>query len=296
MKNVFKKHLIWVIGIGIVVTFFLPILDIPLPYFKEKLNLPPEKMTWQNWTEFYTVWIALFGVVGGCCTIWQAQKQTRENRFINSFAQAVKLLESNSESTRLGGIYNLRFLAKEYPEDYKEKVFKILCGHVCSKTAKDECEEKYKDGPSNEIQMLLNLLFRENEGLFKELEEAYLPKCYLPNSHLHNAYLKNAKFFGAKLEGANFQEANLEGAGFKDANLKGAMFFEAHLEGADLRADLGGANLEGAIYNKETRFPEGFKPEEHGMKKTKKIRNRWHRARVIYKLKKRKLRRILNEY
>jgi len=52
----------------------------------------------------------------------------------------------------------------------------------------------------------------------------------------------------------------------KGANLAGIDLSEANLREANLHgADLYGADLSGAKYNKSTKFPEGFDPEEAGM-------------------------------
>jgi Pentapeptide repeats (8 copies) len=81
------------------------------------------------------------------------------------------------------------------------------------------------------------------------------------------------------LVGVDFRSASLRGACFRGANLIGA-----NLAGADLRgADLSGAalymtedeepiclpNLQGARYDRHTRWPEGFRPEEHGARLVK---------------------------
>ena len=52
----------------------------------------------------------------------------------------------------------------------------------------------------------------------------------------------------------------------KGANLASIDLSEANLNYADLRgADLQGADLSGTKYNKSTKFPESFDPEEAGM-------------------------------
>lgn len=57
---------------------------------------------------------------------------------------------------------------------------------------------------------------------------------------------------------ANLWVANLAGANLAKADLR-----STNLEGADLHE----ANLAGATYNGETRFSDGFNPDEAGMKK-----------------------------
>jgi hypothetical protein len=62
------------------------------------------------------------------------------------------------------------------------------------------------------------------------------------------------------LEGADLSNTKLAGADLTGVNLKGANLGGANLEDAELtRADLGGAS-----YNRYTRWPLGFDPQQHG--------------------------------
>ena len=76
---------------------------------------------------------------------------------------------------------------------------------------------------------------------------------------------------GESLKQANLREANLTSANLSSANLSEADLFEADLTAADLiganlsGADLSFAVLSGARYSSDTKFPEGFDPEEAGM-------------------------------
>ncbi|WP_028313351.1 pentapeptide repeat-containing protein [Desulfatibacillum aliphaticivorans] len=95
------------------------------------------------------------------------------------------------------------------------------------------------------------------------------------------ADLTNARFFDVDLTRAFFLDANLTGAVFsrvdlKNAELIGGDFSMARFNAADLSgatlfdADLTKTNLNktkliGTKYDKTTKFPDGFKPEEHGM-------------------------------
>ncbi|GIK39114.1 MAG: hypothetical protein BroJett011_29470 [Chloroflexota bacterium] len=77
---------------------------------------------------------------------------------------------------------------------------------------------------------------------------------------------------GADLTGINLENAHLYVVGFRDANLSGAIFCKATLDTAYFqRSRLFGANFSGAtfhnqivfshaLYNDETKFPDGFDP------------------------------------
>ncbi|MEP0885214.1 pentapeptide repeat-containing protein [Trichocoleus sp. ST-U3] len=113
--------------------------------------------------------------------------------------------------------------------------------------------------------------------------------------------LENAKFQGANLQEANLQGLNLyrakfQGANLRDANLQSAILREAQFQGADLRdanlqsadlhessfkgAKLHGANLKEckdwyssdwtkAEYDKTTKFPSDFNPDNQELIKTR---------------------------
>ena len=82
-------------------------------------------------------------------------------------------------------------------------------------------------------------------------------------ANLRSADLRSANLEGANLRSANLRDADLWGANLRSADLWGANLRDADLEGADLRY----ATLEGATYNNLTRFPDGFDPEEHDMRR-----------------------------
>ena len=104
------------------------------------------------------------------------------------------------------------------------------------------------------------------------LSRADLSVASLENANLTGANLSGANFSGANLRGANLTGANLSGAilsnaYLRDANLSGATLTNADLRYVDLRgADLIGVNLTDASYNKNTKFPDNFKPEDKNMK------------------------------
>jgi uncharacterized protein YjbI with pentapeptide repeats len=72
------------------------------------------------------------------------------------------------------------------------------------------------------------------------------------------------------LTGANLREANLQGAYLYGAGLHGADLRGADLRGAKLtERSLGckylpGAEIGGACYDRNTRWPDGIDPSRHG--------------------------------
>ena len=95
-----------------------------------------------------------------------------------------------------------------------------------------------------------------------DLRKADLYWAAAYQSSFRNADLTGAKLAGADLKEADFTGAALEGADLGRDNLNGS----TSLQGAKfLRANLRYAILEGANYDIDTAFPEGFDPISRGM-------------------------------
>ncbi|ANI91255.1 Uncharacterized protein in mobD 3'region [Dietzia timorensis] len=113
------------------------------------------------------------------------------------------------------------------------------------------------------------------------LSGANLIGADLSGANLLNADLSGARLLIADLSGARLMSADLSGARLKRADLVGARLVRANLIGADLsdarlkRADLSGARLSdagsfvaeltSAQYDENTKFPDGFDPDNAGM-------------------------------
>lgn len=74
-------------------------------------------------------------------------------------------------------------------------------------------------------------------------------------SHGLTLNLAHGDLRGLDLSGVRWGAADLTHAALQGSNLEGADLRRASLEGADLR---------GALYDSQTRWPEGFNPEAHG--------------------------------
>jgi hypothetical protein len=82
---------------------------------------------------------------------------------------------------------------------------------------------------------------------------------------LSGAKLSGAVLHAAKLVKANLQGADLRNADLTNAALPGANFHAAKLQGTILTgADLARAELKDALYDAQTRWPDGFDPEKSG--------------------------------
>lgn len=96
------------------------------------------------------------------------------------------------------------------------------------------------------------------------LKNAYLVKADLMEANLEAADLRDAYLMDTDLTNANLIGANLMGANLTDSNLTGADLSSADLRGAKLGSNLSDANLKNAIYDKMTKWPEGFDYEKAG--------------------------------
>ncbi|WP_435224248.1 pentapeptide repeat-containing protein [Streptomyces sp. Tue6028] len=99
------------------------------------------------------------------------------------------------------------------------------------------------------------------------LDSARLVGVDLEGADLRWAWLRWAHLDGADLSYADLRDAHLEGASLVGAEMTGARFHGAHLEGASLLGvlDLDHAQLEGAVADDETVWPEQFSPREAGI-------------------------------
>jgi uncharacterized protein YjbI with pentapeptide repeats len=306
MAELWKKYWRWIIGVGLVLYTY--------PFWCLALN------DWFGWylgdlytfgidelKDFMTVWIALGGVIAVVVGIFQTQrrikqqeshfnaqikKQNKQIRIQHQqlldarFASGVELLGSPQESARIGGAYSLYFLAWENKE-YINTVCEILCAHIRTITSDTNYQEKNEKRPSNEIQSILDLLFRKREFFMKQ-NPIICDHIFLNNSKDLNATflcgvnliatkLWNVQFTGAKLNRAIFTQADLMDVGLLSAELNDASFNANELKKVDFRtAKLFGANFNGAKMinvdywaaklNDATNFTEtrlaGYTPEE----------------------------------
>ncbi|MCP4267142.1 MAG: pentapeptide repeat-containing protein [Candidatus Brocadiaceae bacterium] len=105
----------------------------------------------------------------------------------------------------------------------------------------------------------------DEENLKKRLGVHSLIGADLSGKDLRWTYLKGTNLSQAKLQGANLAGSNLKNANLQGADLRGTNLSRASLEATDLRgADLTGVEnlilrqIAAAIYDKETKFPEGI--------------------------------------
>ena len=100
----------------------------------------------------------------------------------------------------------------------------------------------------------------------EEIEELIAKVHKSQGADLEGIDLSRAELRGVNLYRSGLLYDNLSEVNLSEANLRMALLYGANLRGARLLyASLNGARLLYAIYNKYTRFPEGFDPDAKGM-------------------------------
>ncbi|MFN0139515.1 MAG: pentapeptide repeat-containing protein [Pyrinomonadaceae bacterium] len=209
----------------------------------------------------------------------QGQQLAREGQVSERFSKAVELLGNKDISVRIGGLYSLEQISREYSQDYHTKIMEILAAFIRekSKEQRESSEEtkvvkintkqdkngqeeksKYFNMPSTtDVRVAVTIINRRNLELENDkaifvfnLSDSNLVDANLANANLSHANLANANLSGANLSFANLSYANLQYAIFNDdsymigANLRGAILQYANLNEVTLDvADLYNANL-----------------------------------------------------
>ena len=155
-----------------------------------------------------------------------ATENTEAGQRQERLKNAIEHLGHDKDSVRMGGTYELFHLAKD-TRDLRQTVMDILCAYIRQTTGEGDYQAKHKTKPSEEIQNLLTLLFREEHNVFEG--------CSI---NLQGSYLNGANLSKARLKNANHMEAQLQGANLMDAQLEDDLLIEAVSQEAILSKEL----------------------------------------------------------
>ena len=113
---------------------------------------------------------------------------------------------------------------------------------------------------SNALRMALQNLAKEKDAIGQpiKIRTGAFDGAVLPEIDLADSNLWVCGFVDADLSDSNFSKANLYRVNFRKARLCGADFREANLDGCTFL---------GAVYDSETKFPDGFDLEKAGAHK-----------------------------
>ena len=182
------------------------------------------------------------------------------------YQRGAEMLGNKSLSVRIGGIYALEDLAREFPELYHVKVMRVFCSfarYPHKEDNRNECmpeddatrKGKIRRIPADVEAVMHAIGQRGCERIL--LEQNQRPRVlYLRNANLANLQIEDADLSGAWLTRADlshavFPRVNLSDARLRKADLSHARLREANLSGAKLwgtnlsRARLHGADLSG---------------------------------------------------
>jgi hypothetical protein len=229
---------------------------------------------------------------------------TEQSQIAERFTKAIDQLGATADGgqkkleTRLGGIYALESISRNYPETYYSTVLEILTAYVRENAPWPPRVDPTSEAPlatfpllkpSSDFQAILDVVMRlvqlERSGHKPEdlpgtvnlsgsdlrgasLAEAYLRHFSFHSSNLREALLVGADFRGSNLYKTNFQGAPMCGADFRgtsaieDTNFDGCDLMIALLQGADLRKAKGltEEQLQEAVGDENTKLPEGLSP------------------------------------
>jgi hypothetical protein len=184
-----------------------------------------------------------------------------QRRLTGDYAKFAELFASEFLSARLAGLYGLKNLAREKPEDFHVLVMGIICAFLRNlPTLKDWKGEEY--APPADRPDLLEAVFmiceRTPKQIKHEKEQGF--QFNLGSANLEGLdfrgidFLRGAIFARANLKNTQFDFANLQGARFDCAELGSAVFDFADLRGAHLWDNSMPASMICAAIN-DTTFP-----------------------------------------
>ncbi|MCI1273818.1 MAG: pentapeptide repeat-containing protein [Clostridiaceae bacterium] len=130
----------------------------------------------------------------------------------------------------------------------------------------------FSNGNISEVYMkdssLPNSRFYSTKMFKTNLNHSNLSGCDFSQASAPSAKIIDSKLRGAKLVDTDFTRANLQKSNFDDCDCSHTNFHEANLIDTDFSnaKNLNSANLINAIYNKNTKFPEGYNPKEQYLK------------------------------
>ena len=162
---------------------------------------------------------------------------TQQDILRKRFQKGVEMIGSPVLAVRLGGIYALDHLAKEYPSEHHVQVMQALCAFVRN-------PPHAPGAPQPDVQAAVKAIGGRKDRIHIEKADRYLPD-------LSHANLYGLKMGWLDFSGCNFEGADLSDAGLTKSNLRGAHLDEATLQGATLAgADLAKASMTSANLSK----------------------------------------------
>ena len=266
-----------VLGVGFVIVTFLLVLA-GWSYWGWLMTKPDDGES--GLTIVRNLGFVLVGVYGLLFAFWrswvadrqartaQRQAQTAQRGLMNErYQRAAEMLGNEVLAIRLGGIYALRGLAEEDPEQYHVQIMKLLCAFVRN-PVKDESDvvtaSRGVEGENQpkpfrpDIRAVMDAIaaIRSDAGIALEKKEDFRPELRgadLRGGHFIKDNWSSVNLFAANLSGCipppgaadlsgpfgppdvtSFHDVNLSDAGLNGANLSGAILLRTILPDANL--------------------------------------------------------------
>lgn len=169
----------------------------------------------------------------------------REGQVTERYVEAIKLLGSDSETERLGGIYALERIMKDSEKDHGT-VVEVLASFVRSRCERQDDTQLVEVDGEHGILTVSNPPTRDGVVAFEVL-------CRRPDrDEPHHVDLRDVTLHGVHIEGGRLQgfdlsEADLREATFIDCNLESARLNQAFLAKVTLATcNLSRVNFDGA--------------------------------------------------
>ena len=180
-------------------------------------------------------------------TLWRTRLTQRQidltsqkSRYAR-YQRGIEMLGSPELFVRVGGIYALRTLMKEDPEELHIPAVELLCAFL--RNPIDAGEVTRGSRVRQDVQTALDVIVGRKEaevtlekarGFRLDLRNANLQYADLPGVDFSGANLEGAILSGTSMDGANLSEAVLHGADLSFANCRKSNFRKASLYMANL--------------------------------------------------------------
>ena len=181
--------------------------------------------------------------------IGNSQSKNAEMSLLNErYQRAADMLGSQVLAVRLGGIYALRRLASEHPDQYHVPVMELFCAYAVHPPDSADIVVRFSGRHTvsrlrRDVQSVMEAIgSRTDDTVVIEVQADYKPD-------LAGAYLNHLQLRAGNLSGTNLEKSMLENAFLAYVNLSQAQLFDARLSEANLafanmdRTNLGIANL-----------------------------------------------------
>ena len=189
----------------------------------------------------------------------QRQADSAQQVLLNErYQKAAEMLGNASLPVRLAGIYALRRLAEEHPEQYHVLVIELFCAFARNPTYDERITRRPEplDDPDEEVHTLRAdvqdvmraIGSRGTVGISLEPDPEDEHLLYLRDANLRHLQARYANLSSAWLTDANLSRARLPSVDLSGAILRNTDLSDARLRQANLsRSDLRGANLSAAL-------------------------------------------------